>query len=454
MSGDLLTRSLAERAVELSADDIPGDVMEIAAQCFLDWYSLAYACHDHPAVQPLKEFVLEGGGAPQAALVGGNGRCRTADAAWINGTASHVLDFDDAHLPSRVHPSVPLWPAILALCESREASGRDLLAAFVAGVEVQSRLARVMGASHYRLGWHSTATLGSFGATAAAARLLGLDVPQCMHAFGLNATQAAGLRAMFGTPCKPLHVGRAAANGVVAAELVRRGCASQPDILDRPDGYPALAADAFDPRAAFARPDHWEARDIVFKFHASCYGTQAPIEACLAAMEALDAHAAGGGAVDSVSVTVETQYLSVCNIPEPADAAESKFSVRHAVALVLAGRDTLSEASFSPEACADPVLRALRAKVRVEGSDGMPRAHADVDLRLSDGRACLRRFDASAPETDLVRQARRLREKSSRLLAPLLDGPRISALQDGLLAVGDASSVARWHAGLREGAGP
>lgn len=448
MSGHTsLTEALARRALEPQLDAMPDDVLQIAAQALLDWYSLVLASRGDASTVALREWVEEGGGAPQAALIGSNTRCRIGDAALVNGTASHLLDFDDAHLPSRVHPSVPLWPAILALAEWRDLSGAALLAAFVAGVEVQSRLARAMGASHYSVGWHNTSTIGSIGATAAAARLLNLSVEQCMHAFGLAATQAGGLRASFGTPAKPLHAGRAASNGLFSAQMAERGYEGARDIFDRADGYPAVTAREFQPDRAFAQPEHWEVRDIVFKYHASCYGTQAPIDAVLAAAEAFDRPVAD--AVESVAVTVETQYLSVCNVASPTTSAQAKFSIRHTVALALAGYDTLSEASFSPEACADPLLSALREKVSVTGCDAMSRANAEVVLKLRNGRAHTTRADASVPERDLVRQEKRLREKSARLLAGHVDASRIGALQDQLLWAGSARSIATWHPGVQ-----
>lgn len=445
MSGVNLTSRLAEHAIGLRFEAIPGDVLRIAGHAFLDWYSLALASYGDPTVTALAEHVCVGGLVPQATLIGRGVRVRASDAAMVNGTAGHLLDFDDAHLPSRVHPSVPLWPAVLGLSEWRAMSGKDLMLAYVAGVEVQSRLSRALGSGHYRLGWHSTATLGSFGATAACARLSGLDVQQCRHAFGLNASWAGGLRAQFGTSCKPLHAGHAAANGLLAAALAARGLAGQPDIFDRPDGYAALTTDTFQPEAAFAAPDHWEVRDIVFKYHASCYGTQAPIEAALRAT-AQRGSIGDFGRIEQIDVVVETQYLSVCNIAEPRTGPESKFSLRHAVALALAGWDTLAEESFSPAACADPVLRALRAKVRVTGDDAMPRANARLRLFWSDGVECDARVDASQAERNLARQEGRLRAKAARLLAPRLGNHRAQALIDHLLAIGAAPSVAQWHA--------
>jgi 2-methylcitrate dehydratase PrpD len=442
-----VTAQLATRALDLRSDDIPADVMQIASHAFLDWYSLALASRDNPSVTALRTWVREGGGAPQASLIGTRERCRLGDAALVNGTASHILDFDDAHLPSRVHPSVPLWPAVLALCESRECSGTDVLTAFVAGVEVQSRLARAMGNSHYRVGWHNTATLGSFGATAAVARLLGLSVDQCVDAFGLAATQAGGLRASFGTPAKPLHAGRAAAHGLFCAQMAALGYTGARDIFDREDGYPFVTAPEVDLAKAVARPEHWEVSDIVFKYHASCYGTQAPIDAALAVSEALDYPDAAG--IADVTVTVETQYLSVCNIAAPVNSSEAKFSIRHAVALALARYDTVSETSFSSDACNDARLRTLRDKIDVQGSDEMPRANAEVSIRLTNGRVHSVRVNASVPERDMARQTRRLRHKTARLLKGFVDEADIGEFQDRCLALARTQSIANWHSELQ-----
>ncbi|SEJ00694.1 2-methylcitrate dehydratase PrpD [Azotobacter beijerinckii] len=434
------TAALAQLGQALRYAELPEDVRTIARHSLLDWLSVLLAGWSDPAVQILVAQATERGARPRATLLGSAERLDLVDAALINGTASHVLDFDDAHLASRVHASVVLWPAVVAVGEHRASSGREALTAFVAGLEVQARIAELVGNDHYRRGWHNTATLGSFGATLAAGRLFELEGGTLRHALGLAATLTGGLRAVFGTPCKPLHAGRAAANGITAADLARRGFTAVEDILERPDGYPALVSG----NARQELPDtagRWATRELLFKYHASCYGTQAPVEAALALRAALGGNIPAG----ELSVEVEPQYLSVCNLPEPRTAMEARFSIRHMVALALAGRSTVDERSFSAAALADPQLTTLRQHLHVAADPALPRAHA----RLKAGPNLEFGVDASRPEHDPLEQRRRLCAKSAQLLAGRLEAVAIDELQALALAVDTFDDLGQWTGALR-----
>jgi 2-methylcitrate dehydratase PrpD len=228
-----LTRRLSEQARPLSYADLPDDVRMLARQCVLDYV----ACTLAGAREELTSIVLaemqEQGGAPVATVIGHSVRLPVMSAALVNGSASHALDFDDVNMAMTGHPSVVLLSALLALAEERGSSGRDVMTAFVAGYELQCRLGLLLAPGHYNgLGFHATGTLGSFGAAAACAHLLGLDAEQFATALGIAGTQAAGLKSMFGTMCKPLHAGKAAYHGLLAARLARRGFTSRSDVLE------------------------------------------------------------------------------------------------------------------------------------------------------------------------------------------------------------------------------
>ena len=167
-----------------------------------------------------------------------NERLPAASAALINGAAAHALDFDDVNLAMPGHPSVAILPALLALAEERGSSGKDVLTAFVAGYELQCSVGRAIAPGHYDvLGFHATATVGSFGAAAACAHLLRLSLEQFATALGIAGTQAAGLKSMFGTMCKPLHAGKASYHGLVAAKLAMRGFTSRSDVIECQQGF-------------------------------------------------------------------------------------------------------------------------------------------------------------------------------------------------------------------------
>ncbi|MCU5775681.1 MmgE/PrpD family protein [Erwiniaceae bacterium BAC15a-03b] len=411
MNPPSFTRAWVRQCATMT-DTIPQDVLTIARHCLLDWLSVLHAGWSHRAISLLAAAAQETAAKPVATLLGSGQRTSLYEAAAINGAAAHMLDFDDAHLVSRIHPSAPLWPAILALAEQQNSDGQAMLRAFVTGVEAQSRLAAVMGESHYQLGWHNTATLGTFGATLAAAQLLKLDEDQTVTAMAIAASLAAGVRGAFGSDVKPLQVGNAASNGIRAAKLAASGYQATEDALSASHGF--LNASSQQQQWEIDR-QRWHSRQIVFKYHASCYGTQAPIEAALQVQYQDDRL--------PVIVEVETQYLSVCNIRHPATVAQAKFSIAHMVAMALLRRDTLTERSLSAS-LNDSAIVALRDRVEVSGNDALARANA----RLGYG-AEWRQIDLSQPATDLILQQEKLLQKSSRLLHPLMPVTHYQRLQ-------------------------
>lgn len=435
-----ITAYLAARALSVTADTVPADTVTIAKQCLLDWWTLVLAAWHTPDVARLRSYYdTAGSAAGQATMLGDAQAAALESAVMVNGMAGHIMDFDDAHLKSRVHPSIPLWPAILAYAEQARLSGPQIMAAFIAGVEVQSRLAALMGQSHYRRGWHNTATLGTFGATAAIGLLKGLDEGALRRAFGIAATMAAGMHKAFGTAAKPLQVARAAANGLMAAGLAETGFNAPDSVLDGDKGFVQLYADELAAGALRAHDEHWAVRDIVFKYHASCYGTQAPIEA------ALQLGQVDRSQVSSIRVYVEPQYMTVCNIQAPQSATEAKFSVRHVVALVLAGRDTARGDSYEPSAINDPAVQSWYGLITVHADERLARANARVELEQSVGATVQREVDASRPETDLDRQQERLLRKSSALLEEIdFTRKQVGELHDRIDAVASCGDFSQW----------
>src|SRR6202171_4380820 len=184
------------------------------------------------------------------------------------------------------HPSVAILPRLLALAELKGSSGREVITAFVAGYETACRIGAALQPGHYNLGFHSTATVGCFGAAAACARLLGLDAAATAMALGIAGTQAAGLKSQFGTMCKPFHAGKASHNGLLAARLAARGVSSRPDLVECEQGFALTHGPDFRPEAALAgSPDGFYIRANLFKYHAACYLTHGPIECARAIHE-------------------------------------------------------------------------------------------------------------------------------------------------------------------------
>src|SRR5215472_17919279 len=250
-----LTRVLAVKASSLSFDELPAPVRQIARQCVLDYLGVALAGAQDPLVQILLDETAEAGGSPQASIIGHSERLPALSAALVNGAAAHALDYDDVNMAMPGHPSVAILPGLLALAELKGSSGREVITAFVAGYEIACRIGSALRPGHYDLGFHSTGTIGAFGAAAACARLLGLDAEATAAALGIAGTQAAGLKSQFGTMCKTFHAGKAAQNGLLAARLAARGFSSRTDIVECVQGFALTHGPDFAPEAALATPE-------------------------------------------------------------------------------------------------------------------------------------------------------------------------------------------------------
>ena len=413
-----ITRILAENSMGIAFDALPKDVVERAKHCLIDWLGVTLAGSIEPLAQILIEQAMAEGGGEHATIVGDGRKTSLGQAALINGSASHALDFDDVQSNMHGHPSVPVFPAVLAIAEKDGLAGKDVLVAVVAGFEAECRIGAYMGDSHYERGWHSTATVGTFGAAAGAARAMGLDAETCAIAFGIAATQAAGLKSMFGTMCKPLHAGKAAQNGLFAAQLAGRGFTSREDALERHQGLAFTQSDdAAVEEALEGIGERYEISDTLFKYHAACYGTHASIEA---ALKIRAAHHVDPAAIERVDVAVDARNMNVCGIPEPKTGLEGKFSLRYTTALALGGEDTAAIESFVDDKVNDPAMVALYEKITVVPKEDMGKKVSEVTVHLADGVVLRETAEVWRPEADSDRQWQRLSEKFDSLAAPLI----------------------------------
>ena len=365
-------------------------------------------------------------------MIGHAVRVTTTQAALVNGASSHVLDYDDVNLSMNGHPSAAVLPGLLALAEARDASGSDMIAAFVAGYEIACRVGLLVAPGHYRRGYHATSTVGAVAAAGACAHLLGLDSDRTAHALGIAATQAGGLKSMFGTECKPFHAGLASQNGLRAARLAAGGMIARPDGLECTQGFAKTLSPNFNPEAALADPDKFYLRENLFKYHASCYGTHASIEAI---HNIRKRDGVTPEQVKRMTLRVETGSDAVCNIPLPKTALEAKFSLRFMGAAALAGADTGSLGFYSDDKTRDPALVALRDKTKIELVEGWPMMQAEAVIETNDGRVLRETTDAGIPGSDVALQGRRLTEKFERLVKPVLGDKRAAELLALLNAV-------------------
>lgn len=404
-----LSHDLWDRFGGLQLSDVPNHVVTVAKQCILDWFGCALAASDTPLAVMLREEVADTPG--NCSIVGSSVTSGAGQAAMVNGAMGHALDFDDTHMGMGGHPTAPVWPAALAVAEQQGASGADVLTAFIVGSEVEGRFGSALGRHPYERGWHTTSVVGVLGATAAAARLLGMDRVQFGFAAGIAASQASGLKANFGTMTKPLHAGQAAERGVLSARLARRGYTANPAAFEANQGLLQATGSASDG----AEAAEWMLPDTLFKYHASCYLTHAPIEAALKASSGLSSND-----VDRITLTVHPALLDVCGIPEPSSGLEAKFSLRGTVALALLGDNTADPETFDDKRIVAEDVQAMLNRVEIVTDESLARSEAHLRLSSVDGRSRDASVDSGIPASDLGLQGRKLREKFGALANPVL----------------------------------
>jgi len=409
-----ISQQIATFAINTRRALIPESARNIARLSLIDWIAVAIAGRDEPVSRIVRQMLIDEGGSPQASIIGSRVKLSARAAALCNGTTSHALDYDDTHFIYLGHPSVAVIPAAMAMAEKIGLSSiEDFIDACLIGSEVACRVGAWLGREHYELGFHATATAGSFGATAAACRLLELSVGQTTHALGLCATRSSGIKAQFGTMGKPYHAGMAASNGVEVATLAAGGFCSNPDAIDTLQGFSATHAGEANNTAL------WDelGSDYIFetvqhKFHACCHGTHAMLEAL---REARDGHGINASNTGSVLVTVHPRYLNVCNITQPKTGLECKFSLRMAAAMALAGYDTSREETFSDAACKNPLLLEICNRVTVSTDDTLSETMAQLRVNRPGQIALEISHDLNRAVGDELREAK-LHNKAKGLL--------------------------------------
>jgi 2-methylcitrate dehydratase PrpD len=432
------TGALLEQVLGLPLDSPPPDVAAIVRHCILDFLGVTLAAIDEPLAAMLRaELAPDGTG--EATILGRRERAPALIAALVNGATAHALDYDDTHLDMVGHPTVAVAPAVVALAERTGARGDEVAAAFLAGVETECRLGRLVNPGHYAVGWHTTGTLGVFGAAAACAHLLRLDDAGFRSALGVAASQAAGLKASFGTMTKPLHAGKAASNGLLAATLASRGFTASDKVLEATSGFFSTSTSEVHLDTLEDSAGRFLAGGTLFKYHAACYLTHAAIEAA-AQLRDTDG-LSSPELIEWVAVEVHPSCLDVCTIPEPRTGLEAKFSLRATTAMVLLGDDTGDPLAYTDARMADAEFVALRDRIRVETTAADPIAAATVRVGTRDGRQLSATVDAGAPEADLGRQGERVEAKFLTLAAPVIGEQRAAAVVEAVSRLEKLGSI-------------
>jgi 2-methylcitrate dehydratase PrpD len=261
-----ITKELAEFVVATRYQDMPGPVIQKAKECFMDWLGVTLAGTTDPIAPIITHYCQSFGGRPEASIIGSNIRTDCASASLANGVIGHALDFDDYHDETVIHASAACIPAILAVAERNRLSGEDFLAAMILGIDVAIRVGLGLGDYHYQRGWHTTATAGTFGATAGVAKLLKLNVDQIVNAFGICGTQASGLRQVFGTMTKPFHAGKVSLEGVMSGFLAQGGFTSSKTIIEGELGLLDVLTENANEKIVLDRLGaHWYVMDLSIK---------------------------------------------------------------------------------------------------------------------------------------------------------------------------------------------
>ncbi|MGE5271874.1 MAG: MmgE/PrpD family protein [Thiohalocapsa sp.] len=377
-----VTQSLAQFVAGSRWDAIPPQVRREGGRGLLNFVGCALGgAHDEAmdiAIDVLAPFF----GPPQATVIGRGERPDALNAAFLNAVSANVLEYDDTHLGTVMHPAAPVAPGLFALAELRSMSGRDLLHAFIVGVETSCRVGLAVMPTHYRRGWHITATCGIFGAAAACSRLIGLDVRRTAWALGHAATQSASLVESLGSMSKSLGVGNAAKNGLGAALLADGGFSGPERPIEGRYGFAAVASDSVDlAQITDAIGERWEVLNNAYKPYPCGVVLFPVIDACL---ELRASHARVPEAIDRVVVRGHKLMRERTDRPTVENGRDAKVSLQHSVAAaIIFGAAGLAQ--YEDDCVADAAVRALREKVVFEEDPAAPVESATVTIRLADG---------------------------------------------------------------------
>lgn len=435
-----VTYRLGSWAASAAASDIPEDVRYEGVRSFVNWLGCAVGGAREPAVEraiaALGQFSSNAG----TAVLGRAERFDAMTTALINGISSHVLDYDDTHLKTIIHPAGPVASAALGVAETTGATGDEFLTAFILGIEAECRIGNAVYPDHYDRGYHITATAGAFGAAVAVGRLLGLDAEQMTWALGISATQSSGLREVFGTMTKSFNPGRAAQNGLTAAFLAKSGFDSSRQGIEGVRGFANVLSDRQDyGEIVNDLGGRWEAKLNSYKPFACGIVIHPTIDACQQLRRELGAKV---GSIASVSIDAHPLTLELTGKREPSTGLETKFSIFHSAAVALLRGDG-SPTAFTDEAANDPALVALRRKVDVRVDPACHEAAATVTLTLADGSTVVRHVERAIGSRERPLTDDDLVEKFRNQSNPVLGSARVDRLLDLAWSVGNLDSVAR-----------
>ena len=357
-----IQEQMAAFIFDTNHEALSAEALDMAKLCLLDWLGSVYAGKGSRPAMAMLLVAKSLGGNPEATLLPDGSRSSAYMAALVNAAASHVVEMDDLHKASILHPAAPVIPAALAMAEREGASGREFLAAVVVGYEVAIRVGEAMGPSHYRF-WHTTGTCGTFGAAAATAKILGLSKPEAAMALGSAGTQAAGLWEFLsdGAMSKQLHPAKAAADGLLAALLAEQGFTAATRIFEGERGFCRAMAQEFDlsrlTQGLGSEPPR--ILSTSFKVYAACYHIHSAIDAVLEIRRKLSLQLSD---IEKVQIAIYPTALDLLEKVESRDPHAAKFNIPFCVATALVyGQVGLS--AFTPGRLEDPKVRGIMERI-------------------------------------------------------------------------------------------
>jgi 2-methylcitrate dehydratase PrpD len=437
-----LTRGLAEYVVGSRLADIPAEVRHEGIRSLINFIGCSVAGSRHETVEAALTALQALGAKGEAVLLGRSERLDPMNATLINGISSAVLDFDATQFKrTNIHPSGPVLPPLLAFTAGRKVSGADFLHAYILAVEIACRLANgIFG--EVNPGWHVTGAVGGIGAAAGVGKLLGLDATKMAHAFGIAATQAGGLREMYGTMCKSFTPGRTAQNGYLAAMMAARGFDSAEQGIEGDKGL-AMVLTGRPPEAEILHGlgERFEIMHNIYKPFACAIVSHAAIDGALRLRKS---HAFTVDKIAHVQLLVSPPTLALAGKRDPRTGLESKFSVYQGVALALLYGDA-DPRRFEDSYARDPALATLRARIGAETDTRLAKDQAEVTIALSDGREVNMRVEHAVGSLVNPMSDADLDDKFRSLCEVALPKPKIEHLLElcrGCETLADAGAIA------------
>ncbi|HXG52343.1 MAG TPA: MmgE/PrpD family protein [candidate division Zixibacteria bacterium] len=460
-----ITQEIADFVARTRYRDLPAEVIRLAEGFILDGLGVALAGSTEKGARIIQAYVREMGGREEASILGHGWKAPAPMAALVNGVAGHAMDYDDTQLSTSreavygllTHPTTPVLAAALALAEREKAGGRDLLLAYVLGVEVECRIADAINPRHYQSGFHSTATIGGLGAAAACARILGLGPEALARTLGIAASMAGGLRENFGTMTKPLHAGRAAENGAMAALLARAGHTAAPNILEAPRGfYNAMAGgyDAAKISGRLGRPYFLVEPGISIKPYPSG-SLSHPAQDLI--LDLVKKHDLRPEDIASIEVGTNSNVPNALIYPMPKTALEGKFSIPFCMAIGVLERKA-GIAQFRDAKVRNPKVVDLMRRVKLYVDEelealGYDQVRSRVRVHLKDGTVIEGRYDVARGHPEKPMTWEELCEKFRDCARLVLPKPRIDEAIDAVTRLksgGPIDPLLRAVAGGRE----